>query len=137
METLKAKMKSLTKSFGEDESTVLNYNGQECILINNQNRKFVFENEDGKMFVFISSNPNSIKEIFNDTEIEIKFDVLDLGKLKMTKKIGNQKMSGIFNIRKEKFIVEDNKIHIKYKILDDNSSSYLSEVEVFIETGGN
>ena len=137
METLKAKMKSLTKSFGEDEPTVLNYNGQECILISNQNRKFVFESEDGKMFVFISSNPNSIKEIFNDTEIEISFDVLDLGKLKMTKKIGNQKMSGMFNIRKEKFAIEDNKIHVKYKILDDNSSSYLSEVEVLIETGGN
>ena len=136
METIKAKMKSLTKSFGEDEPTVLSYDGQECILINNQNRKFVFENEGAKMFVFIDSDSKSLKEIMNDTEIEINFDKLDLGKLKMTKKIGSNKMSGRFDVKKEIFKVDKNFIHIKYKILDD-SSSYLSEVEVFIETGGN
>ena len=46
-------------------------------------------------------------------------------------------MSGMFNIRKEIFKVEDNRIHIKYKILDDDPLSYLSEVEVLIEIGGN
>ena len=136
METIKAKMKSHTKSFGEDVPTVLSYDGQECILINNQNRKFLFENEGAKMFVFIDSDSKSLKEIMNDTEIEINFDKLDLGKLKMTKKIGSNKMSGRFDVKKEIFKVDKNFIHIKYKILDDNSS-YLSEVEVFIETGGN
>ena len=136
METIKAKMKSLTKSFGEDEPTILKYDGYECILIMNQNRKFVFENEDGKMFVFISSNPKSIKEIINDTEIEIIFDKLDFGNLKMTKKIGNRKMTGRFDVKKEIFKIEKDLIHVKYKILDD-VSSYLSEVEVFISLGGN
>lgn len=136
MEIIKAKMKSLTKSFGEKDPIVLKYDGQEGILINNQNRKFVFNSEQGKLFVFISSGDSkSIKEIYDGNEIYIEFFKNGLGKLDMTKKMGSQKISAKFDVSWEIFKVEEKLIHIKYKILD--GSSYLSFVEIFIETGGN
>lgn len=138
MEIVKAKMKSLTKSYGEDEATILEYVGQEGILINNQNRKFVFDSEEGKIFVFISTqDPLSIKEKFNDSEIYIEFNKSNKGYLDMKRKFGSRFMSARFEVIKDIFKVKDNLIHIKYKILDENTSSYLSVVEIFIETGGN
>ncbi len=138
MEKVKAKMKSLTKSYGEDEVTVLEYIGQEGILIDNQNRKFVFDSEEGKIFVFISTGEtNSIKEKFKDGEILITFSKNRLGSLDMKRNFGSRTMGAKFNVLVDTFKVQQDLIHIKYKILDDGSSSYLSEVEIFIEIGGN
>ncbi len=137
METIKAKMKSLTTSI-DGETTILKYVGNECILINNHDRKFVFDSTDGKMFVFIKTEEEKkIREVFNDTEVEISFFKESKGNLIISKKIGSKKMNAKFDIEYDTFKVEKDIIHVKYKIIDGISSSYLSKVEIFMEIGGN
>ena len=138
MKTISAKMKSLTKSFGENEYEVLNYTGQECILIGQDKRNFVFDSEFGKLYVFISKdNPYSIKERYNDTEVEIIIDSSYKGKLYMSKSFGGRKMNADFPVKCLIFKNSDMLIHIKYQILNDlEDESYLTEAEIFIEIGG-
>ena len=137
MKTIKAKMKSLTRSYGEKDYDILEYFGQECILINQNKRNFTFESENGKIYVFISNEkPYFVKEKYGDSEVEIMFDDSNYGTLNMIKKIANQKMKAKFPVKKEIFKCKNDLIHIKYQLLDEFTRDILTEVEVFIEIGG-
>ena len=137
MKTIKANMKSLTRSYGEKDYEILNYRGQECILMNQTKRNFVFDSNDDKLYVFVSNEqPYFIKEKNGDTEVEIIFDDSNFGTLNMIKTISNRKMNAKFPIKKEIFKCKNELIHIKYFILDEFSKDILTEVEIFIEIGG-